>query len=175
MWQKSKCKALKIRKKWQENWLSTSQLLRGSCSSLHHDPVCSTTQEKVNAYVFSNFWSLLSCPILNLGRDWFLLPQSCQEKMRYTLLCRSSLHDPQFHSFFLTESLTGTGSVLGAMAKAKKNQLGSGPPPLPRVSCIVTKHQCIWKAQETGKRSFQAVMLFLETPNGGDAEVNQAG
>lgn len=87
----------------QENWPSVSQVLIRSFSSLSHEPLCSATHEKANACVSSNFSLVLSSPFLNccLGREWFLLPWSCQKKMNYSLLCQNCFHHPQFHSFLI--------------------------------------------------------------------------
>lgn len=107
---------------------------------------------------------LLSSPILNccLGRDWFLLLQGCREVMKYSLLCQSSLHHPQFHSFFfLIDCLTCTRFYAWYHDKGKEKSTRIWAPTLPRQSCIVTKQHGIWKTRETGQRRFfRAVMAI---------------
>lgn len=122
-----------------------------SFSSLSHEPLCSATHEKANACVSSNFSLLLSSPFLNccLGRDWFLLPCSCQKKMNYFLLYQNCFHHPQFHSFFNFIPNPCPVQFLVPWQRQRINQSLSPKTALEKLGCTVTEKPGIWKTHET--------------------------
>lgn len=134
----------------EENWPSISQVLGGPLLIMPWSSVLCPSWKRKCLCLFQLFL-IYFLPLSDycFGRDWFLLPQSCQEKMNCSLSTWTLSTTHSFIHFFIAYINCYILSLIPRQRQRRIDLSLSPKTALVALSCTTTKQHGIWKTHET--------------------------